>query len=75
MMGDRNSRARLLSSMSTMRLRVSFQPRSATSRMVSSGSPPRSLIVTSEAMIWNTSGKTRMLTFSRSHCEMMPTSS
>jgi len=75
MMGEANSRKMLLSMMSTPRLRVSFQPRSATSRMVSSGRPPRSLMVTSDAIIWNTSGKTRMLTFSRSAWEMMPTSS
>ena len=57
------------------RLTVSFQPCSATSRIVSSGRPPRSPMVTSLAMIWKTSGKTRMPTFSRSHRLMMLTSS
>jgi len=49
--GDAKRRKRLLPRMSATRLSVSFHPRKATSRMVSRGSPARSLIVTSEAMI------------------------
>ena len=73
MKGLKSTSAAALTTTSMLRLSVSFHPCNATSRMVRSGRPPRSLMVTSLAMIWKTSGKTRMPTFSRSHRLMMLT--